>query len=98
MTGKALQKSKGVNIAQQRKIFKCLHELTALAVLPSTLDTEINRKAMNPSKEDLEEWTKLEEVAEEIGTWIKMEDLRPHSGGLIKCVTKNGESDFIISR
>ena len=98
MTGKALQKSKGVNIAQQRKIFKCLHELTALAVLPSTLDTEINRKAMNPSKEDLEEWTKLEEVAEEIGTWMKMEDLRPHSGGLIKCVTKNGESDFIISR
>lgn len=53
---------------------------------------------MNPSKKDLEEWTKLEEVAEEIGTWIKMEDLRPHSGGLIKCVTKNGESDFIISR
>jgi hypothetical protein len=98
ITGKALQNQKGAHVAQQRKIFKCLDELTAVAILPSTLDTEMNRKSMDPSPEDLEGWTKLEDVAKEIGNWIEIEDLRPHSGALIKCVTEKSETDFIISR
>ncbi len=98
MTGKGLKKSKSHEVIQQRKIFHSLDELTAIAILPTTLDTAINRKAMNPSEEDLEDWTKLDEVAKQIVSWMEMEYLRPHSGGLIKCVTSKGETEFIISR
>ena len=97
MTGQALKKSKGLHITQNRRKFQCLHELTALAILPSTLDTPANRDAMNPSNEELNQWTKLDDVAKEILTWIDMEDLRPHSGSFLKCVTTDRQTEFIMT-
>ena len=98
MTGKSLTMSRRRDVIQLQRRLKCLHELTALAILPHTLDTPMNRNAMNPSEEDLQEWTNLEDVANEIGTWMRLKYMRPTSGSLIKCVTKNGASEFILSR
>jgi len=98
VSGKAMHKSKKQEVIQLMRKYKCLPALTAVAILPSTLDTEMNRQVMNPSQEDLEGWTRLEDVAGEIGRWMMMEDLRPFSGSLVKCVTKGGKTDFVISR
>lgn len=97
-TGKAIKKSKRMENVELRKRYRCLSGLTAVAILPSTLDTETNRKAMKPSEEELGRWTKLDQIAREIGTWMKLKDLRPSSGHLIKCVTEDGMTDFIIAR
>jgi NAD(P)-dependent dehydrogenase (short-subunit alcohol dehydrogenase family) len=97
-TGKALRKSKRMEDIDLRKRYPCLNKLTAIGILPSTLDTESNREAMKPSDEELERWTKLEQIAREIGTWMELKDLRPSSGNLVKCVTKDGMTDFIIAR
>lgn len=98
ITGKALRPSKRFQDVLLRKQFQCLHKLTAVAILPSTLDTETNRKLMNPSDQDLQSWTKMDDIAEEISKWITMKQLRPSSGSLVKCVTENGLTDFVISR
>mmetsp|Transcript_27412 Transcript_27412/g.40609 ORF Transcript_27412/g.40609 Transcript_27412/m.40609 type:complete len:290 (+) Transcript_27412:171-1040(+) len=97
-SGKALKKSKRIDDVELRTRYRCLNKLTAVAILPSTLNTEANRNAMKPSKEELRRWTKPDDIAREIGTWMKMKDLRPSSGGLIKCVTEDGMTDFMISR
>jgi hypothetical protein len=97
-SGKALRKSKRIGDVELRTRYRCLNKLTAVAILPSTLNTEANRNAMKPSEEELGRWTELDDIAREIGTWMKMKDLRPSSGSLIKCVTEDGMTDFLISR
>jgi hypothetical protein len=98
ITGKSLRPSKRLEDIVMRKQFLCLHNLTAIAILPSILDTVTNRELMNPSNLDLQHWNKMDDIAEEISKWIRIKELRPSSGSLIKCVTENGLTDFIISR
>lgn len=97
-TLKAVKKSKRRDDIELRKRYECLAKLSAVAILPTTLDTAANRQAMNPSEEELEKWTKLEDVADEICKWVKIKELRPSSGSLISCRTEDGITEFVISR
>lgn len=65
----------------------------AVAIMPVTLDTEMNRKWM--PKADFGSWTKLSEVASLFEKWINNED-RPASGSLVALVTKKGITELII--
>ncbi|XP_066991497.2 dihydropteridine reductase [Anabrus simplex] len=58
----------------------------AVAILPVTLDTPMNRKWMPNA--DFSTWTPLEFVADLFLRWTKGED-RPPSGSLVHLVTKN---------
>lgn len=97
-TLKAVKKSKRRDDIELRKRYDCLAKLSAVAILPTTLDTAANRQAMKPSEEELEKWTKLEDVAGEICKWVKIKELRPSSGSLISCRTEDGITEFVISR
>jgi hypothetical protein len=97
-TLKAVKKSKRRDDIELRKRYDCLAKLSAVAILPTTLDTAANRQAMKPSEEELEKWTKLEDVADEICKWVSIKDLRPSSGSLISCRTEDGITEFVISR
>ena len=97
-TLKAVKKSKRRDDIELRKRYDCLAKLSAVAILPTTLDTAANRQAMKPSEEELEKWTKLEDVALEICKWVKIKELRPSSGSLISCRTEDGITEFVISR
>ncbi|XP_028391103.1 dihydropteridine reductase-like [Dendronephthya gigantea] len=59
---------------------------TALAILPMTLDTPINRK--NMPNADFTSWTSLEDVASLLFGWSEGKD-RPQSGSLVKLITKD---------
>jgi dihydropteridine reductase len=65
----------------------------AVAILPVTLDTEMNRKWM--PKADFGSWTPLTFVAELFDKWIKG-DQRPPSGSLVALVTKDNVTDLIV--
>ncbi|KAG7301654.1 hypothetical protein JYU34_014628 [Plutella xylostella] len=65
----------------------------AVAIMPVTLDTEMNRKWM--PKADFSTWTPLPYVAQMFDKWIKGED-RPKSGSLVALVTKNNVTDLIV--
>ncbi|CAH2235361.1 dihydropteridine reductase [Pararge aegeria] len=65
----------------------------AVAILPVTLDTEMNRKWM--PKADFGSWTPLTFVAELFGKWLKGEE-RPPSGSLVALVTKDNITDLIV--
>ncbi|XP_041984773.1 dihydropteridine reductase [Aricia agestis] len=65
----------------------------AVAILPVTLDTEMNRKWM--PKADFGTWTPLSYVAELFAKWMKGEE-RPPSGSLVALVTKDNVTDLII--
>lgn len=62
--------------------------LSAIGILPTTIDTPSNRNAMEHA--DFDEWTKPEDIAKEIVTWMESPELRPHSGSLVKAVTIKG--------
>ncbi|KAJ3155210.1 hypothetical protein HDU89_007401 [Geranomyces variabilis] len=63
----------------------------AVAVLPVTLDTPMNRKFMPDA--DRSTWTPLDAVAKKIGDWaIGKENFT--SGGLYEVVTKAGETEW----
>jgi len=66
---------------------------TALALLPITLDTPMNRKWM--AKADKSTWTSLEFVADLLRSWAEDSAKRPKSGSLVQLVTKNGETELV---
>ncbi|CAH0713152.1 unnamed protein product, partial [Brenthis ino] len=65
----------------------------AVAILPVTLDTEMNRKWM--PKADFGSWTPLNYVAALFEKWLKGDE-RPPSGSLVALVTKDNVTDLII--
>lgn len=65
---------------------------SALAILPVTLDTPMNRKFM--SEADFGTWTKLEFVAELFDKWLAPGN-RPGNGSLIKLVTKDNKTELV---
>ncbi|CAG9826788.1 unnamed protein product [Diabrotica balteata] len=62
----------------------------AVAILPVTLDTPMNRKWM--PKADFSTWTSLEFVADLFIKWASGKD-RPQSGSLLKLETTNHQTD-----
>jgi dihydropteridine reductase len=82
-TGKSIAtKSRRRQARRLRKDSEYLDTLSAVGILPTTIDTPSNRDAM--PKADFNQWTKPIDIAKEIGTWIKTPPLRPHSGSLVK--------------
>ncbi|XP_026320863.1 dihydropteridine reductase [Hyposmocoma kahamanoa] len=65
----------------------------AVAIMPVTLDTEMNRKWM--PKADFSSWTPLPFVAQLFDKWIKGSE-RPASGSLVALVTKNNVTELIV--
>jgi dihydropteridine reductase len=63
--------------------------MTVVSILPQTIDTPNNRRAMPNGKFHL--WTKPVDIAKEIGKWAENPALRPHSGSLVKVFTQPGE-------
>lgn len=64
---------------------------TVLGILPVTLDTPANRKAMPNA--DFSTWTPLPLVAEYFFTWSSSShEQRPTSGSLLQLITANGET------
>ena len=76
-----------------------LDDLTALAILPSMLDTPNNRRFAEPDA-DFDTWTKPEVIAREVATWLGKPYLRPNSGALIKVQSgkKGGDAVFNLVR
>ena len=60
---------------------------TAVAILPMTLDTPMNRK--NMPNADFTSWTSLQDVASLLFNWSEGNE-RPKSGSLVKFMTKDG--------
>lgn len=65
----------------------------AVAILPVTLDTEMNRKWM--PKADFGSWTPLTYVAQLFDKWMKGEE-RPANGSLVELITKNSVTELIV--
>ncbi|XP_014404790.1 PREDICTED: dihydropteridine reductase [Myotis brandtii] len=63
----------------------------AIAVLPITLDTPMNRKSMPEA--DFSSWTPLDFLVETFHDWIT-EKNRPSSGSLIQVVTTEGKTEL----
>uniref|UniRef100_A0A8C0MA00 Dihydropteridine reductase n=1 Tax=Canis lupus familiaris TaxID=9615 RepID=A0A8C0MA00_CANLF len=63
----------------------------AIAVLPVTLDTPMNRKSMPEA--DFSSWTPLEFLVETFHDWITGKN-RPSSGSLIQVVTTEGKTEL----
>uniref|UniRef100_A0A336M607 Dihydropteridine reductase n=1 Tax=Culicoides sonorensis TaxID=179676 RepID=A0A336M607_CULSO len=66
----------------------------AVAILPITLDTPMNRKWMPNA--DHSTWTPLEFVAELFHKWTKGVE-RPANGSLVQLVTKDSKTDLVIA-
>ncbi|XP_019848274.2 dihydropteridine reductase isoform X1 [Bactrocera dorsalis] len=64
----------------------------AVAILPVTLDTPMNRKWM--PKADFGSWTPLAEVAELFHKWTQGKE-RPNSGALVQLITKDGVTHLV---
>lgn len=101
MTGRALHREHKISRESDmgyelRRKHACLDSMTALGILPIMLDTESNRNAL--PNDDFDQWTKPIDIAKEIGTWIDTPFMRPHSGSLVKALTKDGETQFILAR
>ncbi|XP_042233925.1 dihydropteridine reductase-like [Homarus americanus] len=67
---------------------------TAVAILPVTLDTPMNRKWM--SSADFSTWTTLEFVAELFHKWTTGSD-RPSSGSLVQLITKDDKTELVMA-
>lgn len=65
----------------------------ALALLPITLDTPMNRKWM--PKADTSTWTPLDFIAELLYKWTEGKE-RPASGSLVSLVTANNATQLVI--
>lgn len=65
----------------------------AVAILPITLDTEMNRKWM--PKADFGTWTPLSFVAQLFDKWMKGTE-RPPSGSLVELVTKDNVTNLVV--
>lgn len=55
---------------------------TVVGILPTTIDTPGNRKAM--PKANFAQWTRMRHISEQVGNWLTQPSLRPHSGSLVK--------------
>uniref|UniRef100_A0A7N5ZTX7 Dihydropteridine reductase n=2 Tax=Anabas testudineus TaxID=64144 RepID=A0A7N5ZTX7_ANATE len=66
----------------------------AVAILPVTLDTPMNRKFMPDA--DFGSWTPLEYIAELFFNWATGVD-RPSSGSLMKLLTSGGETQAVAA-
>ncbi|XP_014378351.1 dihydropteridine reductase, partial [Alligator sinensis] len=66
----------------------------AVAVLPVTLDTPVNRKSMPDA--DTSSWTPLEFIAETFYDWITGKN-RPNSGSLIQVITTGGKTELVAA-
>uniref|UniRef100_A0A673SVX3 Dihydropteridine reductase n=1 Tax=Suricata suricatta TaxID=37032 RepID=A0A673SVX3_SURSU len=66
----------------------------AVAVLPVTLDTPMNRKSMPEA--DFSSWTPLEFLVETFHDWI-IEKNRPSSGSLVQVVTTEGKTELTLA-
>jgi dihydropteridine reductase len=67
----------------------------AVAVLPVTLDTPMNRKWMKDA--DTSTWTTLEFMAELFLKWTTSADERPESGTLLTVVTEGGHTKLVAT-
>jgi len=76
-------RNRGKRVQQPRPL------MTVVSILPQTIDTPSNRKAMPDGK--FYHWTKPQDIAEEIGKWAENPLLRPHSGSLVKVFRTPGE-------
>lgn len=96
-TGKSLD-SKSIRKQGRsvRRQLPALDELSVVGILPTTIDTPMNRK--NNPKANFDEWTKPTDIAREIGSWIENAHLRPHSGSLVKVHPYDGEAVFELVR
>jgi len=66
----------------------------ALALLPITLDTPMNRKWM--PKADTTTWTSLEFVADLLHGWAGSQEGRPPTGSLVQLVTKDSKTSLVF--
>ncbi|KAF7248287.1 Dihydropteridine reductase [Varanus komodoensis] len=64
----------------------------AVAILPVTLDTPMNRKSMPDA--DFSSWTPLDFIAETFYDWVTGKK-RPGSGSLIQVVTTGGKTELM---
>uniref|UniRef100_A0A7S3L507 NAD-dependent epimerase/dehydratase domain-containing protein n=1 Tax=Amphora coffeiformis TaxID=265554 RepID=A0A7S3L507_9STRA len=69
------------------------HFPTVVGILPSTLDTPGNRRAMPDA--DTRKWTHPTDISAQIGTWLAQPSLRPAAGSLVK-VQSDGEGKAIF--
>uniref|UniRef100_A0A3Q3FGT3 Quinoid dihydropteridine reductase a n=1 Tax=Kryptolebias marmoratus TaxID=37003 RepID=A0A3Q3FGT3_KRYMA len=67
----------------------------AVAILPVTLDTPMNRKFMPDA--DFGSWTPLEYIAETFFSWATGEN-RPASGSLMQLLTSGGETQAVAAQ
>ncbi|KAK7085030.1 hypothetical protein SK128_007458 [Halocaridina rubra] len=67
---------------------------TALALLPVTLDTPMNRKWMSDA--DFSTWTSLDFIAALFLKWTKGFD-RPQTGSLVQLITKDNKTDLVMA-
>jgi dihydropteridine reductase len=97
-TGKATTtRSKRQKAKRLRKHSEYLDTLSVVGILPTTIDTPSNRKAMPEA--NFNDWTNPTDIAQEIGTWIETPPLRPHSGSLVKVhPAKGGGAVFTLAR
>lgn len=94
---KALRKKASTTV-RQRAVY--LDDLTAVAILPSMIDTPSNRRFAEEGA-DFSQWTRPDDIAAEIGMWMERPYARPHSGSLIKVFpnAKTGEGAvFTLAR
>ncbi|GMT25951.1 hypothetical protein PFISCL1PPCAC_17248, partial [Pristionchus fissidentatus] len=70
--------------------------VTVLALLPTTLDTPMNRKWM--PKADHSSWTPLSWIADLLHSYLADPTTRPVSGSLLKLETVAGESTIVPSK
>ncbi|XP_076470164.1 dihydropteridine reductase-like [Babylonia areolata] len=66
----------------------------AVAILPVTLDTPMNRKWM--AQADFSTWTPLEFVAELFAKWTGGVE-RPPSGSLVQLITKDSKTELVLA-
>lgn len=97
-TGKAVTtRTRRQKARKLRKDSEYMDTLSVVGILPTTIDTPSNRKAMPHA--DVNEWTKAKDIAAEVGKWIENPPLRPHSGGLVKVhPVKSGGAKFTLVR
>ncbi|XP_043232653.1 dihydropteridine reductase-like isoform X3 [Amphibalanus amphitrite] len=67
-------------------------QVTALAILPVTLDTPMNRKFMPDA--DHTTWTPMEYVAGLFGKWAEGDE-RPKTGSLVQLITKDSKTELV---
>lgn len=65
-----------------------------LGIAPVMLDTEANRRSMPDA--DRSSWTPLEHVSGQILEWGSEPSKRPQTGSILKIVTKNSRTEFVL--